>query len=206
MSQFVAVAEAVLAGLIEARANGVDLTRWRSVVTDMSARWEDASGFKKQAQEAGLELTPEMQRYASIEVFKQAHRLFRRRAYPSKMLICSLRLGPLVNGEQRVWHLEHTAGADAVFTLPPGYIGQLLKEVNHVDLKNSIWDSTPPDILRQLEKVPYFTRALTPDGYTHEEFNTLEPLLSTFNEFSGATEKMIGFVRDYMGAREATPG
>jgi transaldolase len=40
--QFVAVAEQVQAGLREARTNDVDLTGWRSVVTHMSARWEDA--------------------------------------------------------------------------------------------------------------------------------------------------------------------
>ena len=47
--QFVAVAEAVQAGLLEARANGVDLTGWRSVVTFMSARWESAQEFDEQA-------------------------------------------------------------------------------------------------------------------------------------------------------------
>ena len=199
--QFVAVAEAVLEGLAEARANGVDLTRWRSVVTDMSARWEDAAEFKQQTQEAGIDLTVELKRYASVAVFKAAHRLFRQRGYPSKMLICSLRLGPKVNGEQRVWHLEHIAGADAVFTLPPVYIAGLLKEVNAIDLHNTIWDETPREVMEQLEKIPYFTRAIRPDGYTTAEFNSLEPLMSTFKEFSGATEKMIDFVGTYMKAR-----
>jgi transaldolase len=37
--QFIAVAEAVQAGLLEAGQNGVDLTGWRSVITFMSARW-----------------------------------------------------------------------------------------------------------------------------------------------------------------------
>ena len=47
--QFIAAADAVQAGLLVARANGVDLTGWRSVVTYMSARWEGAPEFERQA-------------------------------------------------------------------------------------------------------------------------------------------------------------
>ena len=47
--QFVAVAEAVHSGLLQARTHGVDPTRWRSVVTDMCARWENAPEFEAQA-------------------------------------------------------------------------------------------------------------------------------------------------------------
>ena len=50
--QFVAVAEAVQSGLLEARASGVDLTHWRSVVTYMSTRWENAAVFDEQAKAA----------------------------------------------------------------------------------------------------------------------------------------------------------
>ena len=50
--QFVAVAEAVDAGLSEARSSDVDLTGWKSVVTDMSARWEAAPEFVTEATES----------------------------------------------------------------------------------------------------------------------------------------------------------
>ena len=123
--QFVAVAEEVQAGLLEARQSGTDLTRWRSVVTDMSSRWENAPEFAAQATQHGVELSAEDRRWAGVAIFKRAQRLFRRRAYPSKMLICSVRIGP---GADRCWHLEHTAGADAVFTLPPVFITEFISK------------------------------------------------------------------------------
>lgn len=195
LSQFIAVAEAVDGGLMEARRNGVDLTAWRSVVTHMCARWEDAVEFKEQAQAAGFSLATEFKRWGSICIFKRAYKIFRRRAYPSKLLICSLRLGPVINGEQRVWHLENTAGADAIFTLPPSFINQLFQEAGHIDFKPRIWEPVPEAILTELNKVPYFQRGMDEHGYTHAEFNTLSPLCSTYNEFSAATEKMVSFVR-----------
>jgi len=108
--QFIAAAEAVQAGLLEARTHGVDLFGWRSVVTYMSARWEAAAEFDQEAAQQGLALSPEDRRWAGVAIFKQAYRVFRQRAYPSTMLICSLRLGPVVDGSTRCWHLEETAG------------------------------------------------------------------------------------------------
>ena len=123
--QFIAAAEAVQAGLLEARANGVDLTGWRSVVTYMSARWESAPEFDEQAKEAGFQLSLEDRRWAAVAIFKQAYRIFRQRAYPSKLLICSLRLGPVVDGVMRCWHMEETAGGNVIFTLPPSFLTEL---------------------------------------------------------------------------------
>ena len=59
VSQFVAAAEHVQAGLLTAREAGVDLTGWRSVITDMSVRWENAPDFEASATEHGVQLTPE---------------------------------------------------------------------------------------------------------------------------------------------------
>ena len=204
VSQFIAVAEAVQAGLIEARRNNVDLTAWRSVVTQMSARWEDAVEFKEQARAAGFGLTTEHKRWGSISIFKRAYQIFRQRAYPSKMLNCSLRLGPVVNGKQRVWHLEKTAGADAIFTLPPGFIAQLLQEADDIDFKPRIWEPVPESVLNELNNVPYFRLGMDEYGYTQLEFNSLPPLLSTYNEFSAMTEKMVSFVRETMRELELT--
>lgn len=196
--QFVAVAEAVQAGLLEARAKGVDLTHWRSVVTYMSARWENAAEFDEQAREAGVTLTPEDKRWAGVAIFKSAMRVFRQRAYPSKMLICSVRMGPTVDGVLRCWHLEETAGANAVFTLPPNYLTELFTQGDHLNFEPRIWEGIPAEVMAKLQRIPYFVKSYEPDGWTPEEFDTLPPLLSTFKEFSGATEKMVTFVRERM--------
>jgi transaldolase len=198
--QFIAAAEAVQAGLLEARANGVDLTGWRSVVTYMSARWEGAAEFEQQAAEQGLTLSPEDRRWAGVAIFKNAYRIFRERAYPSKMLICSLRLGPVVDGSTRCWHLEETAGARAVFTLPPPFLTELFTKAEHLTFEPRIRHELPADVMERLGRIPYFNAAYQPDGLTPSEFNQLPPLLSTWKEFKEATDKIVAFAAQAISA------
>jgi len=200
VSQFVAVAEQVQAGLAEARANDTDLTGWKSVVTDMCARWENAPEFTAQALQSGVQLSAEDRRWAGIAIFKQAQRIFRRRAYPSKMLLCSLRMGPVVDGVDRCWHLEHTAGADAVFTLPPSFLGEFLQRCGTPSFESRIWDEIPKDVMARLRKVTYFTRGYDLAAIPMDEFDQIAPLQSTAREFSNATDEMVSFVRDHVGA------
>jgi transaldolase len=199
LPQFIAVAEHVQEGLLQARREGVDLTRWKSVVTDMSARWENDPCFLRSAEAAGVQLTDEDRRWAGVAVFKVAQRTFRARAFPSKMLICSVRLGPRVDGVQRCWHLEHTAGADAVFTLPPAFLGPFITECQHLEFSPRIWDDIPADVMDRLCRVPYFREGYDADGTKVEDFDRIPALLATYDEFSKATEGMVTFVRERMG-------
>jgi transaldolase len=196
VSQFVAAAEEVQAGLAEARASDIDLTGWKSVVTDMSARWENAPDFATQGLESGVELSAEDRRWAGIAIFKQAQRIFRRRAYPSKMLLCSVRMGPVVDGVDRCWHLEHTAGADAVFTLPPAFLTEFIQRCGTPSFDSRIWDQLPIDLIARLRRVPYFKQGYDLGGIPVDEFNEIPSLQSNEREFSSATEEMVTFVRD----------
>lgn len=196
--QFVAVAEAVQKSVLEARSAGVDLTRWRSVITYMSTRWENAPEFDQQAEEIGISLTAEDKRLAGVALFKKAHKLFRQQAYLSKLLICSVRMGPSVNGSLRCWHLEETAGANAIFTLPPAFLTELFNKGDHLTFEPSIWKDIPVEVSAKLSRIPYFVKAVEPNGYSIGEFDTLPPLVATNQEFSKATEKMVDFVRQSM--------
>ena len=198
--QFIAAAEAVQAGLLEARTHRVDLTGWRSVVTYMSARWEGAPEFEQQAAQQGLSLSAEDRRWAGVAIFKNAYRIFRERAYPSKMLICSLRLGPVVDGSTRCWHLEETAGARAVFTLPPPFLTELFTKAEHLTFEPRIRHELPADVMERLQRIPYFNAAYRPDGLTPSEFNQLPPLLSTWKEFKEATDKIVAFAAQAISA------
>jgi transaldolase len=196
--QFIAVAENVQAGILEARSAGVDLTGWKSVVTDMSARWENAPEFEAQAKSVGVDLSPEDRRWAGVAVFKHAQRVFRQRAYPSKMLICSVRVGPTVDGVERCWHLEHTAGADAVFTLPPAFLTDFIQKCGSLEFQPRIWEDIPVDVMARLRRVPYFNEGYDVDGSTVGEFDAMPALQGTYREFSKATEEMVTFVRERM--------
>lgn len=191
--QFVAVAEAVQAGLLAARHAGVDLTGWRSVITYMSARWEAAPDFADQAKQVGVELTPEEVRWAGVAIFKNAYRIFRQRAYPSKLLICSLRLGPRVDGVMRCWHVEETAGADVIFTLPPPFLTELFTQADHLQFTPRIWEAIPAEVMSRLRKVPYFNAAYEPDGTALPDFNQMQALLLTQKEFCAAMDKIVAF-------------
>jgi len=194
--QFIAVAEAVQEGLLEARRQGVDLTGWRSVVTYMSARWESETVFEEQAAREGISLNPVDRRWAGVALFKQAYRIFRQRAYPSKMLICSLRLGPVVDGVTRCWHLEETAGARAVFTMPPSFLTELFTQAENMSFEPRVRRDIPGDVMACLRRIPYFVSGFEPNGLSIEDFNTIPALLSTSKEFKAAMDKIVAFAAE----------
>jgi transaldolase len=195
--QFVACMNAVTDGLKEAKANGVDLTRWRSVITAMSARYGTLGDLKKEAEERNITLSEADVRWAEIAIFKKACRLVdENKEYPGKMLLCSMRMSPTVDGQLRSWHIEKVAGADIVYTCPPPYIEELLFEGNHLTFSNQIADPVPQDVMDKLMKLPYFERGYAEDGYTAEEFNSHPALQATAKQFSEATQGMVDFVAD----------
>jgi transaldolase len=199
--QFVACMRAVVAGLKEARTNGVDLTQWRSVITAMSARYGTLGDLQKEATERGIELSEADVRWAEIAIFKKACRLVRENPdYPGKMLLCSMRMSPVVNGEVRSWHIEKVAGADIVYTCPPPYLEGLLEKGNHIEFRNQVDEPVPDAVMEKLMKIPYFKRGYAEDGYTLQEFNYHPALLATAKEFSGATQSMVDFVAKRVAA------
>ncbi len=196
LSQLMDCAKSVKRGLEKARANGVDLSSWRSVITHMEARYGDLGGLREAGAELGLEISEADVRYAELAIFKKAYRTIKERGYESKMLSCSLRLGPTVNGEQRIWHLEEKAGADVVVTCPPSLIDEVINFPGAANIKfkpNQIDVDPPADVMEKLLKIPYFARAYDEDGYTREEYNTHPALVKTAEAFSKATNEMVAF-------------
>jgi len=193
--QFMACMKAIVAGLKEAKTNGVDLTEWRSVITAMSARYGTLGDLQKEATERNIELSEADIRWAEIAIFKKACRLVKEnKEYPGKMLLCSMRMSPVVNGVARSWHVEKVAGANIVYTCPPPYIEGLLEKGNHLEFSHQIEEPVPKEVMDKLMKIPYFKRGYAEDGYKPEEFNAHAALVATAVEFSGATQAMVDFV------------
>ena len=111
LPQLVDCAESVKRGLERAKKNGVDLSKWRSVITHMEGRFGDLGDLRGAAAEQGIELTEGEVRQAELAVFKKAYKYLEDNNLPSKMLSCSLKIGPTVNGEKRIWHLEEKSFA-----------------------------------------------------------------------------------------------
>jgi len=194
--QFIACANAVKEGVEMAKANEVDLSGWRSVITFMSSRFTALGDLEKEAKEKGIQLSEEDIRWAELAIMKKAYRIMKKGSYPSKMLLCSMRISPTINGQKRCWHLEKLAGADIVYTCPPKFIAPLLLTGDHVDFSNQIDEPIPNDILQKLMKIGYFAKGYDEEGYKPEEFNFHPALLNTAKQFSGAVQKMIDFINE----------
>ena len=196
LSQLLDCAKSVMRGLEKAKANGVDLSKWRSVITHMEARYGDLGGLREFGAEAGVEVSEADVRYAELAIFKKAYRTLKERNYQSKMLSCSLRLGPTIDGKQQIWHLEEKAGASVVVTCPPSLIDEVINFPHPEDIKfkpNQIDVDPPADVMEKLLKIPYFARAYDEDGYTRAEYNTHPALVKTHEAFSKATNEMVAF-------------
>ena len=195
ISQFVACMNSVVEGMKEAKANGIDLSKWRSVITAMSSRFGELGDLQKDAEDKGIDLSETDMRWAEIAVFKKACRLAEESSeYPGKMLLCSMRMSPVIDGDVRSWHIEKVAGADAVYTCPPPYLEGLFFKGNHINFSDQIHDPVPQNVMDKLMKIPYFEKGYAEDGYTAEEFNQYPALLETARQFSGATQEMVDFV------------
>ena len=195
LPQFVTVMDAVHSGLAEAKANNVSMYRWRSVITHMSARYEEREAFDESAAQAGVSLTLEDKRWASIAIFRKAYKVAKRRGYPGKMLFCSMRRGPFVDNVERIWHLEKLAGGSIIFTCPPGFLSQMWELDANLEFKPTIEDEVSPKVLEKLMRVPYFAEAYQ-EEMDPARFATLAPTVFTTQQFSQATEKTVTFVRE----------
>lgn len=196
VSQLLDGAKSVQRGLEKARRNNVDLTKWRSVITMMEARWGDLGGLRDFARAEGIELSEAEVRLAEMAILKKAYRLFHEGGYPSKLLSCSLRLGPVVDGHPRIWHLEEKAGGAIVLTCPPSFIADVItfaSQENIVFDADRIRKEIPADVMERLLKVPYFARGYAEDGYSRDEYNDHPSLVRTADQFNRATDEMVVF-------------
>lgn len=195
--QYIACMEAVSRGQERATSAGVDLSRWRSVITHMSARLGNVGDLKSQAEARGIALAPEEILHGEMAVLKRAYRLGKERGHPSKMLQCSMRIsdaGP--GGVASSWHLEKIAGGDFVYTCPPAYIAQLMHAEDRLAAfdPNAIEEEPPREVIAKLMRLPYFRQAYEPDGMEPEEFSQFGAFVGTAAEFAGATRKTVDFV------------
>jgi len=194
LPQLMTCAKVVKEGLEIAKQNNVDLTKWRSVITHMAARYGELGDLKKEADSSGIEISESDIRWAEIAVFKKAYHLLKEKDYPSKMLLCSMRISPIIDGKKQCWHLEKLAGGNIVYTCPPSFIEGTFEYLEETDFKSQIDEEVPKTVLEKLLKIPYFEKAYREDGYTIDEFNNHSALVATAKEFSKATENMVDFV------------
>lgn len=197
--QYVACIKAVDRGLKTARRNNVDLSKWRSVITHMSARLGNAGDLAWQAKARDIELTPEDIQLGELAVIKRAYRYIQENNHPTKMLMCSMRVRKDNKaGTASSWHIQKLAGGNFVYTCPPSFISALMDVEDNLDEFNpeAVNEDIPDEVLDKLLNIPYFFKAFDFEGMKPEEFSSFGAFVATAAEFAQATRKMIDFVEN----------
>ena len=194
--QYLRCMAAVSAGLLRANAAGVDLSKWRSVITHMSARLGELSDWKTEAKARGIELTLPEIRDGEEAVLKRAYHYGKSAGHPSKMLQCSMR----VEKDERTGktvsrHIEDFGGSDMVYTCPPSYIAGLMTAGLEPFDAGAIDREPNKASLEKLMKLPSFRQAYEFDGMRPDQFAHFGAFKATETEFAAATRQTVDFVR-----------
>jgi transaldolase len=197
LPQIMAVARAAKEGLELAKKNGVDTSRWRAVITHMLGRLTERKELMAQAEHYGIQLSEADRKWFGLAVFKRAYQLIRDGGYPSKMLLCSVRPGPHVNGRMRFWDVEELAGGDIVYTLPPYGLEPMFHLDENLEFRpDAIHCPVPQASLDKVLKIPYGLQAYEPHGLSLDQFNTHPATLYTVADFTKAANGLDEYVAD----------
>ena len=200
LPQIMAVARAAMEGVKIAQQNGVDLSRWRAVITMMVGRLTERKALVEQAERRNIEMSWRDRHWFGIAVFRRAYRLLTEGGYVSKLLACSLRHGPLVAGKPRFWDVEKTAGGAVVYTMPPYVLEPLFEMGDDLVFKPEIEkEDVPQDVMDKMMKIPYCIQAYDPNGLALEQFNDHPATIYTAEAFTKATAGL----EEYVGQRMA---
>jgi transaldolase len=205
--QVMAAARATREGLAIAAKNGVDTARWRAVITLMLARLTEREVLTEQARERGIELTQADRKWFGIAVFKKAYRLLLEGGFPSKLLLCSVRPGPVVAGRTAYWDIEEVAGGNIVYTLPPVALTPMFALADTLELESEAMDrEVPADSLARILQTPYGLQSYDPNGLSADQFNTHPATLFTVAEFSRSASGLEDHVAARLAGRTGKAG
>ena len=194
--QYLRCMAAVSAGLLRAKAAKVDLSRWRSVITHMSARLGELGDWRTEAKARGIELKMSEIRDGEEAVLKRAYHFGKENHHPSKMLQCSMRIEECDRtGKTVSRHLSDFAGSDMVYTCPPGFIAGLMTAGLEPFDARAIDREPNPASIDKLMKLPSFRQAYEFDGMRPDEFVHYGAFKATETEFAAATRQTVDFVR-----------
>jgi len=198
LPQILASAEAAMEGIRLAEQNKVDLGQWRAVITMMIGRLTEHEVLDVQAGRRGIRLTWQDKHWFGIAVFRRAYRMLTEGGYASKMLACSMRVGPPVAGKMRFWDVQKIAGGDIVYTCPPYVLEPLFEIGNDLIFEREIERDAPSDVTAKLMQIPYCLQAYDPNGLALEQFNDHPATVSTVEAFSKGFEGLEGFIEERM--------
>lgn len=198
LPQIWAVAKAAKEGMEIGLKNKVDMSKWRAVITMMIGRLTEHPVLDQQAERRGIKLAWSDKHWLGVYVFRKAYKLLEENAMPSKMLACSMRDGPMVNGKYHFWDVEKIAG-NIVYTMPPYVLEPLFKRCSDLNFKEEILlNDVPDEVLFKMSKIPYIRQAWDENGMEVDQFNTFPATVATAELFSQASAGLENYVGERM--------
>lgn len=205
LPQIMASADATAEGYALAQNNKTDLRNWRAVITMMIGRLTEHPVLDVQAARKNIRLSWADKHWWGIGVFRRAYKLLTDGGYPSKLLACSMRSGPLVAGKMRYWDIQNIAGGDIVYTCPPYVLEPLFELGDDIDFRPQIEEPVPQVNWDKMMQIPYCIQASDPNGLALEQFNTHPSTISTVELFSKGFSSLEEFAAEQMQHRVPTP-
>ena len=200
LPQIMASAEAVMAGIQLAEKNKVELKPWRAVVTMMIGRLTENPALDLQADRQNIKLSWQEKHWFGIAVFRRAYRMLMEGGYASKLLSCSMRVGPLMAGKMEYWDIQKVAGGNIVYTCPPYVLEPLFELDDTLHFRPEIEEQVPQHILDKMLTLPYCIQAYDPNGLSLEQFNIHPATISTVETFAKGFANLEAFVGERMVA------
>jgi transaldolase len=204
LPQIMASANAAMQGIKLAEGNGIDLGKWRAVITMMIGRLTEQETLDVQAARRNIELSWQDKHWFGIAVFRRAYLILADGGYASKMLACSMRAGPLVAGKMRFWDIQKLAGGDIVYTCPPYVLEPLFEFGDDLIFQPEIEEEVPCEVMDKLMKIPYCIQAYDPNGLELEQFNDHPSTISTVRAFSKGFAGLEGFIEERIATLHQT--
>ncbi len=199
LPQIMGSADATMAGMQIAEKNKVDLSHWRAVITHMIGRLTENPVLDQQAERKNIKLSWADKHWYGIATFRRAYKLLKDGAYPSKMLACSMRAGPYVNGKPQYWDMQKIAGGDIVYTCPPYVLEPFFQVGEFLEFEPEIEkDDVPDEVMEKMMKIPYAIQAYDPNGLALEQFNTHPATVATVELFSKGFTSLETFAAENM--------
>jgi transaldolase len=202
LPQIMASANATNEGMKIAEKTGVDLSKWRAVITMMIGRLTEHPVLDQQAERRGIKLTWQDKHWWGIGVFRKAYELLTERGLPSKLLACSMRQGPLVAGKMRFWDVEAFAGGDIVYTCPPYVFEPLFEQCNDIRFRPQMHEPIPQEVWDKILRIPYGLQNSFEYGLDIDQFNDHPATIATVAAFSKALDGIEGFVKERLTYRK----
>ena len=186
VSQSVAVAEAVEAGLKRRQKEGKDISTMSPVCTVMVGRLDD--WLKIQMAKKGIITGPGCLEWAGVAAAKKAYKIYKERGYRVRILNAAYR---------NHYHWSEFIGGDMSMTIP--FEWQKKFNASDVEVKNRIDDPVDPKIIEELEKkFPDFCRAYDEKRMKPEEFEYFGATRRTLLAFLGGYADLLNVIRHIM--------